>query len=136
MATKSVIAMGYRGEIFSVYCANDGYLAHNGLILLDHYDTASTSKLIDHCFDTGDQGQYIYGLGKNVRKTRFHDVMDYHVGSLVQPHVHKNLKRFEMSGLPDYAYYLDGNGVWHYLSPDSAGNSDWLELTDEEIEAE
>ena len=38
MATRSTIALEYAdGTVHQVYCHWDGYLAHNGLILQEHY---------------------------------------------------------------------------------------------------
>ena len=38
MATRSTIALEFAdGTVEQVYCHWDGYLAHNGLMLLEHY---------------------------------------------------------------------------------------------------
>lgn len=63
MSTRSAIVekteTGYRG----IYCHYDGYLSHNGKILLDHYqDAATVSALID----LGD----ISSLGERVSSVR------------------------------------------------------------------
>tara|TARA_B110000977_G_C10916919_1_gene431499 strand:+ start:473 stop:892 length:420 start_codon:yes stop_codon:yes gene_type:complete len=48
MATRSTIAMKTEDGIYSVYCHWDGYVEHNGRILLNHYtDTALVKALID-----------------------------------------------------------------------------------------
>jgi hypothetical protein len=40
MATRSTIAVEHAdGTVSQVYCHWDGYLSHNGQILVDHYDT-------------------------------------------------------------------------------------------------
>jgi hypothetical protein len=40
MATRSTVAVEHAdGTVSQVYCHWDGYLTHNGQILVDHYDT-------------------------------------------------------------------------------------------------
>ena len=46
MATRSRIGIYINGRVNSIYCHWDGYPAHNGDILLHHYDTAKTLALI------------------------------------------------------------------------------------------
>ena len=49
MATRSTIALEYAdGTIGQVYCHWDGYIAHNGKILFEHYvDPFKTRELLD-----------------------------------------------------------------------------------------
>ena len=48
MATRSMIAFDNGDEIYAIYCHNDGYLQHNGRILLNHYDDIEkVEELID-----------------------------------------------------------------------------------------
>jgi hypothetical protein len=49
MATRSTIALEYAdGKVAQVYCHWDGYLEHNGQILMDHYrDPFKVERLID-----------------------------------------------------------------------------------------
>ena len=45
MATRSTIAVEHAdGTVSQVYCHWDGYLTHNGQILLDHYDTQEKAE--------------------------------------------------------------------------------------------
>jgi hypothetical protein len=46
MGTRSRIGIDTNGVIVSVYCHWDGYVAHNGAILQEHYDRAKTEELI------------------------------------------------------------------------------------------
>lgn len=51
MATRSSIALvnTFDASISSVYCHWDGYLEHNGKILVEHYDNESAARqLLDH----------------------------------------------------------------------------------------
>lgn len=45
MATRSTIAVEHAdGTVSQVYCHWDGYLTHNGQILVDHYDTQEKAE--------------------------------------------------------------------------------------------
>lgn len=47
MATRSTIAVEHAdGTVSQVYCHWDGYLTHNGQILVDHYDTQKKAELL------------------------------------------------------------------------------------------
>jgi len=60
MATRSTIALEYAdGTVEQVYCHWDGYLAHNGQILLKHY---SNPFVLQKLIDLGD----ISSLGKEI----------------------------------------------------------------------
>ena len=60
MATRSTIALEFAdGTVEQVYCHWDGYLAHNGQILLEHY---SNPFILRDLIDLGD----ISSLGKIV----------------------------------------------------------------------
>ena len=40
MATRSTISIKLENDLYkTIYCHNDGYLTHNGAMLLDHYNT-------------------------------------------------------------------------------------------------
>ena len=51
MATRSTIAVEHAdGTVSQVYCHWDGYLTHNGQILIDHYDTQEKAEqLVSLC---------------------------------------------------------------------------------------
>ena len=46
MGTRSRIAVMHGDKCKSVYCHWDGYLDHNGRILLNHYDSAKANHLV------------------------------------------------------------------------------------------
>lgn len=46
MGTRSRIGVMHGDKVKSVYCHWDGYLAHNGAILQEHYDSAKTNHLV------------------------------------------------------------------------------------------
>lgn len=48
MSTRSMIAFDNCDEIVAIYCHHDGYLQHNGKILLNHYtDIEKVEELMD-----------------------------------------------------------------------------------------
>lgn len=46
MATRSRIGVMHGNVVKHVYCHWDGYLAHNGQILQDHYDSVKANNLV------------------------------------------------------------------------------------------
>ncbi len=46
MGTRSRIGVMHGETVKSVYCHWDGYLEHNGRILLEHYDSAKANHLV------------------------------------------------------------------------------------------
>jgi len=46
MGTRSRIGVMHGDKVKSVYCHWDGYLEHNGRILLEHYDSAKANHLV------------------------------------------------------------------------------------------
>lgn len=45
MSTRSLIAMQIGADKYrTIYCHSDGYLSHNGALLIDHYDTPEKVK--------------------------------------------------------------------------------------------
>jgi len=46
MGTRSRIGVMHGDKVKSVYCHWDGYLAHNGVILQEHYDSARANHLV------------------------------------------------------------------------------------------
>jgi hypothetical protein len=139
MATRSTIALEYaNGQIDQVYCHWDGYLDHNGRILLEHYmDPFKVQKMMDlgslstlckevtpapyteHSFDKPSEDVCVfYGRDRgeqDVGSNRFADYHDY-----------KKYGQFE-----GYDYILRTDGKWYV----SEHGSDYRLLT-EAIEAE
>lgn len=68
MATRSTIALEYaNGQVDQIYCHWDGYLDHNGAILLEHYmDPFKVQQLMD----LGD----ISSLGPNIGEKHSFDI--------------------------------------------------------------
>lgn len=62
MSTRSTISIQTPKGIRSIYCHFDGYLRHNGKILLENYDTPDK---VNALIDLGD----ISSLGENLEKT-------------------------------------------------------------------
>ena len=47
MSTRSTIVVEHvDGTVSQVYCHYDGYVSHNGQILVDHYDTQKKAELL------------------------------------------------------------------------------------------
>ena len=46
MGTRSRIGVMHGDKVKSVYCHWDGYVAHNGRLLQDHYDSAKANQLV------------------------------------------------------------------------------------------
>ena len=46
MGTRSRIGVMHGDKVKSVYCHWDGYVAHNGAILQEHYDSAKANHLV------------------------------------------------------------------------------------------
>ena len=46
MGTRSRIGVMHGDKVKSVYCHWDGYLEHNGAILLEHYDSVKANQLV------------------------------------------------------------------------------------------
>jgi len=46
MGTRSRIGVMHGDKVKSVYCHWDGYLEHNGAILLEHYDSSKANHLV------------------------------------------------------------------------------------------
>lgn len=62
MATRSTIAIELAdGKVKQVYCHWDGYLDHNGKILLEHYSDATVAEQL---IDIGDISSLNYEIGE------------------------------------------------------------------------
>lgn len=99
MATRSTIAVQLKdGTVRKVYCHWDGYLEHNGAILVDNYNTQELAELVtsagdisfldakfvpdsEHSFDKPQEGVTIlYGRDRGetgVDPIVYRDVADY-----------------------------------------------------------
>lgn len=66
MGTRSTIAVKHGNRIKAVYCHWDGYIEHNGQILLENYDSTKANFLVA----LGD----ISSLGENIGKQHSFDL--------------------------------------------------------------
>ena len=118
MATRSTIALEFAdGTVEQIYCHWDGYLEHNGQILLQHYkdpfkvrdliDGGSVSSLapsIDkpegHSFDKSVDGYTVFyarDRGEDLVKNKFKDYADYRANAQGE----------------EYNYILRRDGKWY-----------------------
>jgi hypothetical protein len=133
MGTRSTIALEFAdGTVQQVYCHWDGYLDHNGKILLNHYsDPFKLRDLIDlgymsslgerigtqHAFDKAPEGECtFYKRDRNesgCEANKFKDLKDYY----------ENVQGEE------YDYILsprNGKAQWYVRYYDTQGN--WIPL--------
>lgn len=118
MATRSTIALEFAdGTVEQIYCHWDGYLEHNGQILLQHYkDPFKVRDLIDggavsslapsvdkpegHSFDKSVDGYTVFyarDRGEELVKHRFKDFEDYKANAQDE----------------EYNYILRRDGKWY-----------------------
>lgn len=136
MATRSSIGIETNGLVHGIYCHNDGYLSHNGQMLLDYYDRAKTSELIalgdlsfldintkplptvDHSFNTPAPGVTIaYGRdrGETGIESKTFDNADVFADF------------YEKMGC-EYFYLLNSNNEWTVNSVHYPLNMRWFKL--------
>jgi len=120
MGTRSLIGVMHGDNCKFVYCHWDGYLAHNGKILLEHYDSAKANHLValgdisslrknivipdgvEHSFENPADGITIfYGRDRGETGVDFRSVNSFEVF----------LKRVSDS-CAEY-YYIMKDGVWY-----------------------
>ena len=119
MGTRSRIGVMHGDKCKSVYCHWDGYLDHNGRILLNHYDSAKANHLValgdissldhnvgipegvEHTFDNPAKGiTSFYGRDRGEEGNEF--AVDHDFESF--------MKRVDGCGA-EY-YYIMKDGVW------------------------
>jgi len=105
MATRSTIALEYSdGRVRQIYCHWDGYLDHNGQILLDHY---ATSDLVDQLIQHGS----ISSLGRSIEDTEFY-ARD-RGEELIPPCEFETEDDYHLAAtFQDYNYLMDRHGQW------------------------
>jgi len=129
MATRSMIAFDDGDEIVAIYCHHDGYLTHNGKILLNHYDDI---EKVEELMDLGD----LSVLGKEIgRKQEFDKPTDRNwCLAYGRDRGEKNTEARSFATLQeaiddfdgcDYFYVFNGHGWLYRLG---AG---WTQLTEE-----
>jgi len=107
MATRSTIAIeNADGTVEQIYCHWDGYLDHNGKILLNHYqDRSKVQQLIElgdlSSLDAEIDDCVFYGRDKgedNVKARRFDNYDDYIVNAQTE----------------EFDYILRNDGKWYW----------------------
>ena len=133
MGTRSRIAVMHGNNCKSVYCHWDGYLDHNGRILLENYDSSLANQLVahgdisslgqrivplnplDHCFEKPEQGTTVF-YGRDRKETGIDWASD--------DTFEKFFDRANNCGA-EY-YYIMKDGVWYvgttYQSDTKLGN--------------
>jgi hypothetical protein len=129
MGTRSRIGVMHGDKCKSVYCHWDGYLDHNGRILLEHYDSAKANHLValgdissldrtveipegvEHTFDNSVKGITTF-YGRDRGETGCEFSVDHDFESF--------MKRVNDSGAE--FYYIMKDGVWY--CGDNYGSSD------------
>ena len=120
MGTRSLIGVMHGDNCKFVYCHWDGYVAHNGKILQEHYDSAKANHLValgdisslnrnveipegvEHSFDKPAEGiTTFYGRDRGETGTEFRSVNNFDAF----------LKRVGDS-CAEY-YYIMRDGVWY-----------------------
>lgn len=128
MATRSTISFYKEGIVKTIYCHWDGYLSHNGIILLQHYNTI---EKIEELFSFGDCSS----LDEEISKCEFYardrnetgtECREYNVGSVT------NVKQIEREESEEYDYLFYDN-CWHFIGysdvGDGIGFDEWTILT-------
>jgi len=120
MGTRSLIGVMHGDNCKFVYCHWDGYLAHNGKILQEHYDSAKANHLValgdisslcknivvpdgvEHSFEKPADGITVfYGRDRGETGVDFHSVNSF---KLFLEYVGKTCAEY---------YYIMKDGVWY-----------------------
>ena len=136
MATRSTIAIQREdGTVAQVYCHWDGYLENNGVLLVNHYNTAeAVEELLSHG-DISSLGQTVgvaHPFDARVAEItqqeydRLYDGMTLYYGrdrgeSDCQARVFKDIAEYERTGdggMFEEFNYLYIEGRWYYKSYD------------------
>lgn len=101
MSTRSTIALEHAdGTVEQVYCHYDGYISHNGKILLEQYsDPFKLRDLID-CGDMATFGEPFAARGEELIVRRYKNVDEY----------------FDECQQEEYDYILRTDGKWYVRS--------------------
>jgi hypothetical protein len=123
MATRSLILREKEeGEYEALYCHSDGYLTHNGAILLDHY---SERERVDELFKRGDLS-YLAPI-MDPEKTKYHSYdnpcsnvcvfygRDRGYNAEDTAPFKCTLEEIDKDPLIEYAYIFDKNNTWKYF---------------------
>ena len=132
MSTNSRIAVMHGTVCKSIYCHWDGYLAHNGAILQEHYDSSKANHLValgdlsslrrdigeKHAFSQfevpTEEVEAYKTLTENMCTFYGRDRGEKHTEYKVAQNFETFLEQCNMSGA-EY-YYIMENGQWYYGS--------------------
>lgn len=142
MSTRSLICKELDdGQYYGVYCHSDGYLTHNGAMLLDHY---SDRKKVDELLSFGDMSR----LNKKIHPdpTRPHsfdydkqqeDVCVFYGRDRGETDIGAQIISLEdaKNSWCEYMYIFDKDGVWKYYDL-SLGDETCLSDVREDLEEE
>jgi len=108
MGTSSMIAnYNEDGTVTATYCHYDGYLAYNGRLLFDSYNTPEKAKAVANA-------GYISSLKKDLQTS-----LDESVHSNQDPITYSSIEDFLAEGrefsMADYLYLFDGD-AWFYAA--------------------
>ena len=125
MGTRSRIGVMHGDKCKSVYCHWDGYLAHNGRMLLEYYDSAKANHLVSlgdlsvlapeigekHDFDSRDHDNWcmFYGRDRGETGTDF----------VVNQTFEEFLEQCDSGGVE--FYYIMQDGQWYCGTTYSSG---------------
>lgn len=123
MATRSTIAVKLpTGTVLSVYCHSDGYLSHNGRMLLEYYNVpAIAEELVSH----GDMSL----LGPSINPVGAHSFAAPEAGVTVyygrdcgerdtEPRRHSDESMYKVfCEREEFNYYFDGQ-IWYVARGD------------------
>jgi hypothetical protein len=119
MATRSTIALvNSDGTVSQIYCHWDGYLEHNGKILLEHYNTYDR---VEELMNLGNLSL----LAPSVNPTTTHTFKNPEDGVCVaygrdrgeddtQARKYWDKEMYRLSGQVEEYNYLFENGEWYY----------------------
>ena len=118
MGTRSRIGVMHGDNLKSVYCHWDGYLDHNGRILLNHYDSSKANFLValgdlsSLREEIGEKHDFA-DSGADNRQCTFYgrDRGEEGVGWLVHENFENFMEQCEAQGV-EY-YYIMRDGVWY-----------------------
>jgi hypothetical protein len=125
MATRSRIGVMHGDVVKHVYCHWDGYLAHNGDILFNHYDSVKANELVA----LGDVSSLRPNIGEKHHFSMFEaglssDEYDKLYGEMTtfyhRDRGEDNAKDWKVShSFEDFLEHVDGcGGEWYYIMKD------------------
>jgi hypothetical protein len=108
MATRSTIAVQHTdGTISQIYCHWDGYLEHNGKILLTHY---STLEQVENLVQHGDMSV----LDVTTKWSTYYHRDREEEWEQVKPKLFNNLSEYRNQLNQEEFNYIFKNGRWYY----------------------